>query len=354
MAKRKRLTPARIEPLPEASPDQGLETKALFQSYPDGFVDNAPRRSHAPISEVARAQSAEAALQEVSTALQDAREQGRMVLALPLGSIDAGHLVRDRIAVDEDEMQALRDSLMRRGQQTPIEVIALPGERYGLISGWRRMMALRALDEGDDSGKFDTVLALLRRPDDSAQAYQAMVEENEIRVGLSFYERARIVAKAVEQGVYTDDQSALRDLFAAAPRARRSKIKSFLTIVAALDGSLRFPEALSERAGLALTKALMQDAALGPRIQAALARNIPATAEAEQAMISGCMAPAPKPKKQSLKGALDSDSAPPVTSVEPADGITLSTRPNGEITLAGVRVDAVFRDALITWLALRG
>ena len=45
-------------------------------------------------------------------------------------------------------------------------------------------------------------------------AYVAMVEENEIRVGLSFYERARIAAKSVEAGVYPDDRAALRALFA--------------------------------------------------------------------------------------------------------------------------------------------
>jgi ParB family chromosome partitioning protein len=44
------------------------------------------------------------------------------------------------------------------------------------------------------------VLALIRRPETSADAYLAMVEENEIRAGISFYERARLAAEAAKLG----------------------------------------------------------------------------------------------------------------------------------------------------------
>ena len=47
-----------------------------------------------------------------------------------------------------------------------------------------------------------------------------MVDENEIRAGLSFYERGRIVAKATDAGVYTSDKTALAALFHASPRAK--------------------------------------------------------------------------------------------------------------------------------------
>ena len=50
-----------------------------------------------------------------------------------------------------------------------------------------------------------------------------MVEENEIRVGLSYYERARIVAKAVAQGVFETEKQALQRLFHTASRPKRSK-----------------------------------------------------------------------------------------------------------------------------------
>ncbi|MFD1810536.1 hypothetical protein ACFSHQ_27630 [Gemmobacter lanyuensis] len=122
-----------------------------------------------------------------------------------------------------------------------------------------------------------------------------MVEENEIRVGLSFYERARIALKAVEAGVFPDDRSALRSLFASASRAKRSKIGSFLTLVRALDGALRFPEAIGERLGLQLAQALEADPGLASRLQLALQAEIP-DAMAEQTLLQRALTPArPKP-----------------------------------------------------------
>ena len=100
--------------------------------------------------------------------------------------------MRDRIAVAPDDLAALTESLRARGQQTPIEVVDLGGGQYGLISGWRRISALRALLDETGEAQFATVLALLRQPADASAAYVAMVEENEIRIGLSYYERARL------------------------------------------------------------------------------------------------------------------------------------------------------------------
>ena len=53
-----------------------------------------------------------------------------------------------------------------------------------------------------------------------------MVEENEIRADLSFFERARIVRRAVEGGVFGSEKQALQSLFSAASYAKRSKIKT--------------------------------------------------------------------------------------------------------------------------------
>ena len=96
----------------------------------------APRS--APIADVARDASASAALNELSDSLARARDEGRMVVQIPLDQIETDHLVRDRMVVEEDEMQTLMTSLRSRGQQTPIEVVQLGPDRYGLISGWRR------------------------------------------------------------------------------------------------------------------------------------------------------------------------------------------------------------------------
>ena len=105
-------------------------------------------------------------------------------------------------------MASLRESLRLHGQRTPIEVTPLVAEGhgaalpYGLISGWRRLQALKALHAATGEPRFATVQALVRRPETAADAYVTMVEENEIRLGLSHYERARVAALATARGVF--------------------------------------------------------------------------------------------------------------------------------------------------------
>jgi len=330
MAKRKRLSPEPMTGGAEPAP----ETKTAF---PMGVAVHRPRP---PIAGVAGDSASAAAAEELAETLRRAREEGRMVIELPLAAVEADYLVRDRIAVDPEEMAALAGSLRLRGQQTPIEVADLGGGRYGLISGWRRLSALKALAAETGEARFDTVLALVRRPGEAAEAYLAMVEENEIRVGLSYYERARIAGRTVAQGVYPDPGTALRALFHSASRAKRSKIGSFLAVVEALDASLRFPEELGERLGLALAKALEADPTLGPRIAAALAADPPANAEAEKAALAAVM------------GGRARDGAPAPERI--TEGVELTTRPDGTLTLRGAGVDATLRAALVDWLRTRG
>ncbi|MEO1777203.1 MAG: ParB N-terminal domain-containing protein [Pseudomonadota bacterium] len=264
MAKRKRLSPA--------NPD-------VFGAT----ADAAPAPTRAPIADVAGETAATAALHDVTRALTDARVSGRMVLSLPLTDIVLDHIVRDRVIVDKDEMAALMTSIAARGQQTPIEVLETKSGQYGLISGWRRCQAIaRLARDGRHDGQ---VLALLRAPADASETYQAMVEENEIRVGLSYFERARIAAKAVEQGVFPTEKAALLALFASASRAKRSKIRSFLPVVAAFGQQLRYPHQIGERLGLSLAAALEEDPCFLRRVQGALAAIQSPSPEAEQAAL---------------------------------------------------------------------
>ncbi len=278
MAKRKRLSPPRFETGAQAAP----ETKSAFPTYPLGI---APTRTM-PIAAVAGDAAGRAALDEMSRSMDEARAEGRLIQWLPIAEIDAGYLMRDRMGIDEEEMQTLVESLRARGQQVAIEVADL-GEgaspRWGLISGWRRLSALRRIAEED--GAEGRVLAIPRSPRNAAEAYCAMVEENEIRVGLSHYERARIVARAADAGVYEDDMSALRALFGAAPRARRSKIGSFVRVVRALDAALRFPTALGERLGLELARRLDDEPDLAARLSRHLSEAAPEDAAAEAKLL---------------------------------------------------------------------
>jgi ParB/RepB/Spo0J family partition protein len=328
MAKRKRLTPLGMTDAPPM-----LETKAFFSSNPPGHA--APRA--APIADMAGAAAATAAMEELAETLRQISEEGRMVLSLPLEQVQADYLIRDRLVLDDEEMSALVESLRIRGQQTPVEVTDLGAKRYGLISGWRRLAALKQLHDETGDAKFGSVLALVRQPRQSADAYLAMVEENEIRAGLSFYERARIVARAGEAGAYEDDRAALRGLFGAVPRARRSKIGSFLAVVRALDGVLRFPGAISERLGLRLAQALETDPGLGARIRADLEAQPAGDAAAETARLLRALAM----EKQSRSAGAETS--------EPLPGLRIRVQ-KGRLVLEGPRVDAALRARLEDWL----
>ena len=247
----------------------------------------------APIAQVAAEAAGAAAAAEMAETLRRARDEGRMVVELPLAAIAADHLLRDRLPAEDADAVALRESLRLHGQRTPIEVTPVAGALpYGLISGWRRLEALKALHAETGAARFATVQALVRRPETAADAYVAMVEENEIRVGLSQYERARVAARAAERGVFESEEAALRALFAGASRPKRSRIRAFLEIHRALDGSLRFPAHLPERLGLALVERIRAGGA--PALAAALASGDPRTPEAELAILARAVkAPAP-------------------------------------------------------------
>jgi ParB family chromosome partitioning protein len=303
---------------------------------PEAIGSNVPRAEHyprsdlltrlsptAPIARVAAEAAGAAALQELTESVARARDEGRMVLDLALAAIAPDHLTRDRLPVEDAEMGALRESIRAHGQRTPIEVTPLSGALpYGLISGWRRLMALQALHAETGEARFATVQALVRRPETAADAYVTMVEENEIRLGLSHYERARVAALATARGVFPSEKAALLALFATASRPKRSRIRAFLEIYHALDGTLRFPAQLPERLGLALVERVR--AGERGKIAAALAAAAPETAEAELATLAALTARPP--------------GAPRAAPAEILPGVALATRLKGRtltLTLKG-------------------
>ena len=335
MAKRRRLTPVGDD----WAVDEGLT--ALSEPKPalvPGLIAPAP----APIARVAGDAATTAAFEAVSDELHRARVEGRLVQTLPLAAVQDDYLVRDRILAEDEDLAALMASLRARGQQAPIDVVDLGGGRYGLISGWRRLSALRLLAAETGEARFGVVRALLRRPAESSDAYVAMVEENEIRVGLSYYERARIVAKLVDQGVYESTQKALQSLFSTASRAKRSKIGTFIGIVVALDGVLLYPARIPERLGLALAHALEADPGLAARIRDRLVAAPPLDAEAETTLLAALLAEARPPIVSHAKQSQ-------VDPEEVAPGISLGGKA-GHLTLSGPGVTAAFHDRLIAWL----
>jgi ParB family chromosome partitioning protein len=222
-----------------------------------------------------------------ASAYSRADAEGRLLRDLALDSIDTTHLIRDRVASDPETMAELKRSIREHGLRTAIEVtlLAEDPERYGLISGWRRLVALRELRDETGDGAFDRVKAVVVTPASREAAYVAMVEENEVRADLSLYERGRIAVVTAAQGLFADAGAAVDTLFASASPAKRSKIRSFAAIHAELDAVLAFPTALGERLGLRLADAVKRGE--GTRVRAALEDAPPAPdAAAEQAALT--------------------------------------------------------------------
>lgn len=305
MAKRRRLEApsnadlSRIEAeFRSETSDRATERGTERGAGPIGAGQGA--RGAAPIAQIAAESaalsSAEAADVRVTRAraeadaarLQAAQEQGLLIAELPIDAIDEGAMIRDRMVMDEEAMLELRLSIAAHGLRLPIEVFDLGqtdgvGPRYGLLSGYRRLQAVRALHALTQADKHGRIRALVRPRSQADDAFVAMVEENEVRQELSQFERGRIAVIAAQQGAFANTEDAVNKLFATGSKAKRSKVRSFALIFEELGDMLNFPESLSERRGLRLSAALRNGAEAQLR-QRLSARN-PGNAEEEWAII---------------------------------------------------------------------
>ena len=342
MAKRKRLSPAQSGFLDGV---RAPETKSMPGPFPN-----------APIAQVAADAAASAALSELSAEMEALRASGRVIEAIPLDCIDESHLVRDRIEQDDEEMAALIASIEARGQQTPIEVVRLPhpeqGREYGLVSGWRRLVALRSLYARETEPRFATIRALVIAPDSAQDTYVAMVEENEIRVNLSHYERARIAYRSSREGVFPTPRVALQTLYSAVPRARRSKIGSFITLVERLDDTLRFPTAINEKLGLALVREINASDGFAETLVQSLISTPRQTAAQELAVLQAALAP-PAPSKATAPVAAPKAAKPEAEPPALPDGLSVRYQV-GRLVIEGDGVTPTLHKAVLAWLAKRG
>lgn len=221
-------------------------------------------------------------------AWREAQGRGLVLLDLPLDQIEADALIRDRVVLDAAELDELQGSIARNGLRLPVEVFARPGEKpYGLLSGYRRLLALRALHALNPDGRYATVKAVLRDPEAMGGSFAAMVEENEIRAGLSHYERGRIAVIAAQQGAFANTEAAVEALFPVASKAKRSKVRSFALIFEELGDMLRFPDLLREKDGLRLAQTLREGGEA--RLREALERTEVASAEEEARLITAVL-----------------------------------------------------------------
>lgn len=286
MAKRRRLTAPAASEIEEI--EEGFATKPAVSPFGNGDAVPAGGGAVPPIAKVsaetAQARAMEAVADRVALAKdradaqawRDADGAGLVARPIALAEIDRSYLRRDRLSLDEEEMAELIGSLRQHGLRSPVEVVALE-EGYGLVSGFRRLEAFARLAPSDP--RFAQIPAFVRSPGEAAAPYVAMVEENELRSNLSPYERGRIAVLVAGQGVFASVGEAVDSLFAAASKAKRSKVRSFAAVHEALGDLLQFPEALPEKAGLKLAAAVRAGAQAG--LRAALAAGDAQTAQEE-------------------------------------------------------------------------
>lgn len=278
MAKRTKLTAPSADELAALDADFRSESRAR------------PNPATAPIAQVAAdaaslgtGEPAQAKLDRLDAeVLRDAKKKGLFIAEIPTDQIDDEAMIRDREELDERELNELKFSIRANGLRMPIEVYENEKGGFNLISGYRRLAAVRGLAELNPTLNYDVIAALVRPPQELADAVASMVEENEIRSSLSHYERGRVAVLAAHQGVFENTEAAISKLFHFGSAAKRSKIKSFAEVFEFLGDVLSFPNSLSERRGLRLANALKQGAE-GP-LRAALGAEISKSPEEEWAI----------------------------------------------------------------------
>lgn len=354
MARRRRLDapdPSALAQLTDDLKDKRYDSPILGAGAPP-IAHVAAEAAGAAARDLAQARQRAGAAEAEASQWREAVGAGRVLAEIPVTAISAEHLIRDRAQCDDEPMRELRESIRANGLRLPLEVAEIGEGRYGLISGWRRLQALRALWIETGDPRFSHARALLRAPQEAREAYAAMVEENEIRADLSYYERGRIAVLTAGVGVFPSVEDAVSALFATGSRARRSKIRSFSRIHEELGDLLRFASALSERVGLRVAQALKEGH--GAAIRDYLILSAAQSAQEEIAALeralsmAGDVAPQPSPARKPRRAAPHKEALQPGLSMERragADGFTLR--------FTGERADPAMMEKLTAWIRTR-
>ncbi len=263
MAKRRKLEMPKPEDLVRIEEEFRSETTPQNRSAsltPPIAQVAADVASSAPVLDT-NSRAAQARDAKDAETLRDAQARGLVLAEIPISEIDPDDMTRDRIILDDEDMEELRKSILANGLRLPIEIYerqasAHDAYKYGVLSGYRRLLAVKTLFGMTQATKFSTIKCFIRAPKDGSAAIVAMVEENEIRANLSHFERGRIAALSAQNGTFANVEEAVNTLFASGSKAKRSKIRSFSQVFEDLGDLLTQPETISERFGLRLANVL--------------------------------------------------------------------------------------------------
>ena len=214
------------------------------------------------------------------------RNAGHVIRPLPLGDVHETLLTRERLTADDAELDELVASIRDIGLSNPIRVLERPdGEGYELVQGHRRLGAYRRLFEETGDGRWASVPAAVipDGPPDVAGLYRRMVDENVVRKDISFAEMAHAARNfAADPATGTGDvDRAVAELFKSASYSKRSRIRSFVSLLDRLGDVLAHPAEISRNLGAALEAAMKRRPALAAEIRAALADGGPRAAREE-------------------------------------------------------------------------
>ena len=252
---------------------------------------------------------AERAIREENDALAHefvrARGQGLVMSRIDLGRIRADKLTRDRRDIDQDGLRELMDSIRDLGLSNPIQVEEAE-DGFELIQGLRRLTAFRALHAETGDAAYAAIPALVRpRGEALERLYRRMVDENLIRTDISFAEMAAL-ARSYAQDPGTacaDVDAAVQVLYGSAGKQKRSYIRAFAKLLAALDGDLRHAEAIPRALGLAVRKRMEAEPDSLADLRRMLAARPGRNADDELAILrsyggeAGEAEPAPEPEQ---------------------------------------------------------
>lgn len=121
------------------------------------------------------------------------RMEGTAAFRLPVNVIDDSPY-QPRQAYDQEAMRELAATIRAAGQQEPVKVRQKAGGRYELISGHRRLRALRDILHRTDIDAYIVAMS-------DEEAERATMLANEARANLSDYERAKLYQLALDRGL---------------------------------------------------------------------------------------------------------------------------------------------------------
>ncbi len=355
MAKRRKLEAPSADDISRFEEEFRRETPARSATAPIAQVAADSAGAYETGSSAERAERARDSAE--AQKFREADAAGLLIFEIPIDRIEPLSMQRDRTVIDKEGMEELEFSIAANGLRMPIEVYALKGsesgKQYGLLSGYRRLIAQQNLVARTGDDRFRSIKAVLRDPDQMGGAFVAMVEENEIRQDLSHYERGRISVIAAQQGAFNSTEEAVAHMFAAASKAKRSKIRSFAMIFEELGDMLEFPEGMREKDGLRLATALRNGAEA--RLREVLGTGQGVDAKSEWALIEGVLSEQSRTETDASRGgrpkASDTrSSGPQDATLVTSNGVTMrrsSTASGFAIHISGGNVTADVIDDLM-------